>query len=141
MCYGTVPADLLVKIVDPSRQSDRFVRPVVSPSENSRSGSELPKRTSSTTLGNKFLSVSQISNENTCTDVWVNCSCCATKSNLETIFCMCGRKLGGLPDVQEANARVVIEAGSRATRALTQLQIREQVLRAPRVGQTQESQH
>ena len=54
---------------------------------------------------------------------------------------MCGRKLGGLPDVQEANARVVIEAGSRVTRALTQLQIREQVLRAPRVGQTQESQH
>ena len=60
LCYGTVPADLLVKIVDPSRQSDRFVRPVVSPSENSRSGSELPKRTSSTTPENKFLSVSQI---------------------------------------------------------------------------------
>ena len=57
-----------------------------------------------------------------------------------TIFCSCGKTLEGLPELHEANARLVMEAGSRAVHALTQLSIREQALRGKRARPSKEEQ-
>ena len=42
-----------------------------------------------------------------------------------TLFCRSGKQLGGLPEIQEQNAKFVIEKGSQVILALTQLRMVE----------------
>ena len=88
----------------------------------------------------QFLSVSQIFHQNTCTQVLVRCFFVAKKSKKGTIFCSCGKKLRGMPKLDDANARPVMEIGSRVIHALTPLRIRPRTLRCNRAGPSRASQ-
>ena len=50
----------------------------------------------------------------------------ASKEQSRNHLRQCGRKLGGLPDLEEHNAKVVVDKGSQAIHNLTQLRIVEQ---------------
>ena len=55
-----------------------------------------------------------------------------------TVFCRCGKKLGGLAAVQENNAQVTIEKDCQIIQSLVQLRIIEQVRRGQRHGTSED---
>ena len=118
-CYDTFLADFIVGIVDLTHGSDRSVRhrkeKEVSPPKKSTGEFDQPKATSSTVSQSqrKFLSVSLILDEDKNSEVFVKCYFCVKKNKVGTIFCSCGKKLGALPDLEEQNARVVVDKKPR----------------------------
>ena len=62
------------------------------------------------------------------------------KNRLGTILCRCGKKLGGLRDVQEKNTPMTIEKGSHVIRAVVQPRIVEQTRRGNRHGSSSDQQ-
>ena len=63
-----------------------------------------------------------------------------TTRTMGTIFCSCGKTLEGLPELHDANGRLVMDAVSRDVHALTQLRIREQAPRGKRARPSKEGQ-
>ena len=68
---------------------------------------------------NQFSGVSHIVRENTIPEV----------CRIGTLFCRSGKQLGGLPEIQQQNAKFVIEKGSQVILALTQLRTVEKTKR------------
>ena len=71
-------------------------------------------------------------------EVYVQRNYCNKRSRSGTIFCRCGKKLGGMTELQEKNAQVTNVKGSQIIQALVQLPIVEQVRRGQRHGTSEE---
>ena len=75
LCYSTVPAELLVRIIDMDNDLHTFVFPM-----RKKSKRDLEPPMSIWTTEPRFLSVSQILHENTRTHLLVKCACCEKKN-------------------------------------------------------------
>ena len=83
-------------------------------------------------LGEIF-SIAETSKENKNSEVCDQCNR-RTRKIIGTIFCRCGEKFGGLPELQERSARMTIERVSLVVKALTHLRIVGQNRRGDRHG-------
>ena len=83
-------------------------------------------------------STAEIIRENRSSEVNVQSNYCAERNRLGSIFCRCGKQLGGLAALQEINAQVTVEKGSKVTQTLVQLRIVEQVRRGQRHGTSED---
>ena len=135
-CCDTVPAMFLIKIIDIKDGSAKFVKEEIkeeesSPTKRSPRDQRKQRKTScqetsqvplkAVPLGKKTSSTAEIMRENKSSEVHVQCHYCTKRSILGTMFCREGKKLGGLTELQETNARITIEEGSRLIQSLEQL--------------------
>ena len=76
----------------------------------------------------------EIFKENQSSEVYAQCTYCSKRSRFATVFCKCGKKLGGLTAKQEKNDQVTVEEGCQIIQSLVQLRITKQVGRGQRHG-------
>ena len=114
------------------KRSNRLPRNRVDTSMDSRGkppGKTQHKKQLSSRQPRANFSTADVIKEIRSSEVYVQCTCCSKRSTLGTVFCRCGKKLGGWTAVQEKNAQVIIEKGCQSIQSLVQLRITEQVRR------------
>ena len=114
------------------KRSNRLPRNRVDTSMDSRGkppGKTQHKKQLSSRQPRANFSTADVIKEIRSSEVYVQCTCCSKRSTLGTVFCRCGKKLGGWTAVQEKNAQVIIDKGCQSIQSLVQLRITEQVRR------------
>ena len=135
MCYDTVPSEFHTQIINLKDGSESFGKEEYEdwqPSHQKKSryatdsrgtppGRTQKQETSERRKLTSISSTAEIIKENGSSKVYVQCASYSKRSRLGTVFCRCGKKLGGLAAVQENNAQVTIEKGCQIIQSLVQL--------------------
>ena len=149
LCHDTVPAEFFTKIINIKDGSGRFVKEDIKEEESSttkgsRRDQGQPRESSLHTVKQEALetrqlggitSKAEIQKENRSSESYVQCNKNIWKyerNRFRTLFCKCGKTLGGLTALHEKNAQVTIEKGSHVIQSLVKLRIVEQVWTTPR---------